>query len=168
MEPLDFAMLVLRVWVGIVILAHGINHARSLDGTASWFERVGFKQAKLQALASALVEIGVGVLLVLGLLTPLAAAGLAATMFVAFWSIHRKNGFFVFRPGEGWEYVATLAFSALAIGIAGPGEISIDHALGIADDVDGWVGFAIVLGGVVLAAGQLAATWRAPKPAGVE
>lgn len=168
MEPVDFAMLVLRVWVGIVILAHGANHARSLDGTASWFESVGFTQARLQALASALVEVGVGVLLILGLVTPLAAAGLAATMFVAYWSVHRKNGFFIFRPGEGWEYVATLGFASLAIGIAGPGQISIDHALGIAGDLDGWVGLVIVIAGIVLATAQLAAFWRPPQPASVE
>ena len=164
MEPIDFATLVLRIGVGLVIVAHGVNHARGLDGTSSWFESVGFKRARLQALLSALVEIGVGVLLVLGFLTPFAAAGLVATMFVAFWSVHRANGFFIFRPGEGWEYVGTLALAALAIAIAGPGEISIDHGIGIADDFDGWTGFIIGAGGVVAAAGQLVTFWRKPTP----
>lgn len=162
MEPIDFAMLVLRVGIGLVIIAHGANHARSLGGTASWFERVGFKNARLQASMSAWVEIGVGVLLVIGLLTPLASAGLVATMFVAFWAIHRHNGFFIFRPGEGWEYVGTLALAGLAVGIAGAGRASVDHALGITDDLSGWIGFLIVVAGVAAAGGQLAMFWRKP------
>ncbi len=164
MESLDVAMLVLRIWVGIVILLHGVNHARSLDGTAGWFGSVGFSSPKLQALASAVVEIGVGVLLIIGLLTPLAAAGLIATMFVAFWSIHRWNGFFIFRPGEGYEYVVTLAMAATAIAIVGAGSASIDSALGIDDNLDGWVGAALGLAGLVGGAGQLAMFWRKPAP----
>ena len=92
MEPLDVAMLVLRIWVGVVIALHGVNHAKSLEGTAQWFGSVGFSRSKFQALASAVVEISVGVLLIVGLLTPVAAAGLIATMFVAFWAIHRSHG----------------------------------------------------------------------------
>ena len=168
MEPTDFAMLVLRAGIGLVIIAHGVNHARSLDGTASWFEGVGFKQARLQAIASAVVEIGVGSLLILGLLTPLAAAGLIATMIVAFWSVHRTNGFFIFRPGEGWEYVGTLALTGLTIALAGPGQISVDNAIGIADDLDGWVGAFIAAGGVLAAASQLGLFWTAPAPAATD
>lgn len=143
MEPLDIAMLVLRVSVGAVAIAHGVNHGRNLDGTAAWFEKVGFRQARLQASLSAAGEVAVGSLLVLGLLTPIGAAGFAAVMVVAFWSIHRKNGFFIFRPGEGWEYVMTLLLCGLLIGTVGPGEWSIDHAAGIADDLDGWTGLLV-------------------------
>ncbi len=164
MEPLDVAMLVLRIWAGVAILLHGVNHAKSLEGTAGWFESVGFSSAKLQALASAVVEIGVGVLLIIGLLTPVAAAGLIATMFVAFWSIHRANGFFIFRPGEGYEYVVTLAMVGLAVAIAGAGRASIDNALGIVDNLDGWVGAAIAGAGLLSAAGQLATFWKKPAP----
>lgn len=166
MEPLDVAMLVLRIWAGVVILLHGVNHAKSLEGTAGWFESVGFSSPKLQALASAVVEIAIGVFLILGLLTPVAAAGLIATMFVAVWSIHRSNGFFIFRPGEGYEYVVTLAMVGLAIAITGAGWASIDNALGIVDDLDGWVGAAIAGAGLLAAAGQLAAFWNRPAPTG--
>lgn len=162
MEAIDYAMLVLRIGTGLVILAHGVNHARSLEGTAGWFASVGFRRAPLQALLSAITEIGVGILLVIGLGTPFAAAGLVATMLVAFWAVHRTNGFFIFRPGEGWEYVATLALIGLAIGIAGAGRMSVDQALGITDDLDGWVGAAIVVAGVAAAGGQLAIFWRPP------
>jgi putative oxidoreductase len=169
MEAFDWAMLVLRVWVAVVITSHGVNHARSLEGTASWFGKVGFRSPALQARASAVTEIGVGALLMVGLLTPLAAAGVIATMFVAFWSIHRHNGFFIFRPGEGYEYVVTLAVAALAIAITGAGSVSLDRALGIGVDLDGWVGFALALGGLAAGAAQLTMFWRrpvaAPQPA---
>ena len=106
MDTIDVGLLIIRSWVGLAILLHGVNHARSLDGTANWFASIGFRSAKLQAINSAIVEIGAGALLIIGLGTSPAAAGIFATMFVAFWTVHRSNGFFIFRPGEGYEYVA--------------------------------------------------------------
>ncbi len=167
MNELDFCLTLLRVWAGIVLLAHGINHARTQEGTAKWFAKKGFRSAALNAKISAGNEILLGLGLIAGLLTSLAAAGLAATMFVAFWSIHRFSGFFNFRrPDEGYEYVTTLAFVALVIAILGPGSISLDSAIGIADDLDGWLGAGIVGIGVVVACLQLAAFWRKPSPEG--
>jgi putative oxidoreductase len=164
---IDFVLTLLRVWAGIVILAHGINHGRTLDGTANWFAKKGFRSAPLNARISAVNEIALGLGLIAGLLTTVAAAGLAATMFVAFWAIHRFVGFFNFhRPDEGYEYVTTLAVVALAIAILGPGSISVDSALGIADDLDGWVGAGIVGAGLVVAFLQLAMFWRKPASGG--
>lgn len=168
MENIDYAMLLLRVWAGIVIIAHGINHGRTLDGTARWFESKGFRQPRMNAILSSGTELAVGVGLLAGLLTSLAAAGLASIMFVAFWSIHRFAGFFNFhRPDEGYEYVTTLAVVSLALAVAGPGSVSLDSALGIADDLDGLTGVAIFAGGLVLAFGQLATFWRRPGGEGV-
>lgn len=163
MDQFDFVFLMLRLWAGVVIIAHGVNHGRTLDGTANWFASKGFLKPRLNAMLSAGNEIAIGIGLILGLLTSVAAAGLAATMFVAFWSIHRFAGFFNFhRPDEGYEYVATLAVVSLAIAVAGPGSVSLDSAIGIADNLDGWVGAAIVAGGFLVAAGQLATFWRKP------
>lgn len=160
---LDVALLVLRLWAGIVMLAHGVNHARSLDGTGRWFARVGFRQPRLHALLSAGAEIAIGLALVAGLLTAVAAAGLAATMAVAFWTIHRFVGFFVFRrPDEGYEYVATLALLALALAVVGPGSISVDAVIGWADDLDGVTGLIVYVAGFGAAAAQLAVFWRRP------
>lgn len=165
MEGIDVALLVLRVWAGIVMIAHGFNHGRSLQGTANWFAKVGFRAPGLNAFLSASMELAVGAALIAGLLTPVAAAGLAATMFVAFWSIHRFAGFFVFhRPNEGFEYVLTLAAIALALAIVGPGSYSVDAVLGLDETLTGWVGAGIYGLGVVAAAGQLATFWRKPSP----
>jgi putative oxidoreductase len=160
MTAFDVAMLILRVGIGLVILAHGVNHARGRDRTTKWFGSIGFRSPGMQWFFSTATEIGVGVLLVVGALTSLAAAGLVAVMFVAFWSVHRTNGFFIFRPGEGWEYVATLALTGLVIAIGGPGTVSVDDAVDLAVKLDGWVGAAIVAAGLALAAVQLAVFFR--------
>jgi putative oxidoreductase len=163
MDKIDTAMLVLRVWMGIVMLAHGINHARTQEGTARWFEKVGFRSPQLNARLSAANEIAIGLALIAGLLTTIAAAGLVATMFVAFWAIHRFAGFFVFhRPDEGYEYVATLAVAALVLAILGPGSVSLDAAIGLDDNLNGALGAGIVGLGLLAGVGQLAAFWRKP------
>lgn len=166
MNKIDAVLLVLRVWAGIVMIAHGLNHGRSLEGTANWFARVGFRAPKLNAFLSASTEIAVGLGLLAGLLTPVVAAGLVATMFVAFWSIHRFAGFFVFhRPDEGFEYVATLAVIALVLAVAGPGSASVDAALDLDETLTGWLGAGIWGAGILAAIGQLAVFWRRPTEA---
>lgn len=163
MEPIDVALLVVRGWVGVVMIAHGVNHGRSLQGTARWFASTGFRQAKTNAFISSAAEVALGLALIAGILTPVAGAGVVATMFVAFWSIHRFAGFFVFhRPDEGYEYVATIAVVMLALAMIGPGALSVDAELGIADTLNGWTGAAIVGVGLVAGAGQLALFWRRP------
>lgn len=167
MNESDFALLVLRVWVGVVMLAHGINHARTQEGTTKWFDDVGFRSPRMNAMISAGAEVAIGAGLIAGLLTSVAAAALAATMLVAFWSIHRFVGFFVFkRPTEGYEYVVTLVVVAVVVAILGPGSVSIDSALGLADDLDGMVGALIVGVGLLAGAGQLAVFWRRPSGVG--
>ncbi len=166
MTAIDVALLLLRLWAAVVIIAHGVNHGRTQAGTAKWFASKGFKSPELNARISALNEIAIGLALIAGLLTSVAAAGLVATMFVAFWAIHRFAGFFNFhRPDEGWEYVATLSVIGVVLAIVGPGRYSVDEALGIAGNLDGWVGLAIIGAGLLVAAGQLATFWR--KPSGV-
>ena len=166
MDAFDVGMLVLRFGLGAVFLAHGIKHARGREKTSRWFGSIGFRSPDFQWFMSTATEIGVGVLLILGFLTSLAAAGLIGTMFVAYWTVHRPAGFFItafMKEGidvEGWEYVFTLGLAALALAIAGPGELSIDDGIGLAQNLDGWVGFALAAGGVAVALGQLATFWR--------
>jgi putative oxidoreductase len=169
LEELDIALLIVRVWLAVVMILHGINHGRNLEGTARWFESVGFRSARLNAQISSAGEIAIGLAIGVGLLTSPAAAGLAAMMFVAFWTIHRFAGFFNFhRPDEGYEYVATLAVVALAIAIIGPGSYSIDHALGLADDLDGAIGALIWAAGLAAGFVQTLIFWeRREKEAAV-
>jgi putative oxidoreductase len=164
-DAIDVALVLLRSGVWAVRLAHGINHIRpNIDGTASWFGSMGMRPPKLHAWLASITEIGCGLLLVVGLLTPFAAAGVVGVMFVA-WAInHRGNGFFIFRPGEGWEYVMTLGIVGVVIGAIGPGTWSLDEAFDLNDDFVGWPGLLIAtIGGVGGGAALLAAFWRPEK-----
>lgn len=172
-NAINLALLAFRVAVGIVFLAHGINHifrGGKIKGTAGWFESLGMRPGILHAWMASVVEVAAGAMLVLGLGMPLAGAGVIGTMLVALITNHRKNGFFIFRPGEGYEYVLFITFTALALGALGGGGWSIDRVL-VDHDVAGcnllygWKGFlvtAIAGGG---GAGLLLATcWRPNRP----
>jgi putative oxidoreductase len=162
MVSVDIASLVLRLAVGGTMIAHGWNHAFGggrLPGTARWFESIGIRPGRVHALFATVTELGAGTLLVLGLLTPLAAAAVVGTMAVALVANHLKNGFFIFRPGEGYEYVLMITLVACALGALGGGAWSADHLLGFR--VDGWAGLAIAaIAGGGGAALLLATSWR--------
>ena len=162
----DLALLVLRLTLGAVFLAHGYNHifgGGRIAGTGRWFESLGMRPGRLHAWLASLTEVGSGTLLVVGLLTPVAAAGVVGVMLVAWITNHRGNGFFIFRPGEGWEYVMTLTFLGFATAILGPGAWSVDAHAGLLR-LTGWTGFWIaVAAGAGGAAGLLVTFWRPPR-----
>ena len=147
------------------MLAHGINHifgGGKIEGTAGWFSSLGMKPGILHAWLASITEVVGGALLVLGLFTPLGGAAVIGTMTVALITNHRGNGFFIFRPGEGWEYVMTLIACGFTLCIVGAGEWSLDYALDIFDPpADNGLWLAIV--GFVSAIGLLAIFWR-PEP----
>jgi putative oxidoreductase len=153
-SSVDTALLLTRIVLGAVFLAHGINHifgGGKIAGTGRWFEGLGMRPGIVHAWVASLTEIGAGVLLVVGLATPLAGAGVVGVMLVAWITNHRKNGFFIFRPGEGWEYVMVLTM--------------LDGHVHTLTRLWGWPGFAISLGvGAVGAALLLLTCWR-PHPA---
>lgn len=157
---LDLGMLIARVAVGLTLAAHGYNHLfgpGGVSGTARWFGQIGLRPPRVHALLSGLLELGAGLSLVAGLLTPLACAGLVGTMSVAGVVAHRRNGFFVFN--EGFEYVLLLATMAVVIALVGPGAVSLDHLLGW--QLSGPGGVTIAAGGGLLGAAVLLATsWR--------
>ena len=159
----EFAGLILRSSVGTTLIAHGLRHGRTLDGTARWFESIGFRQPRLQAQASSAIEVGAGAALIAGAVTPLAASAIVGTMAVAARTVHVPNGFFI--TGEGYEYVATIAAASVAAATLGGGRYSVDGALGWDAQLSGVRGAVLATGlGLLGAAGQLAAFWR--KPAG--
>ena len=170
MDSVNIAAFVLRLAVGGTVIAHGWNHAfggGKLPGTARWFESIGIRPGRVHAMFATITELGAGGFLVLGLLTPLAAAGVVGTMLVALVANHRKNGFFIFRPGEGYEYVLMITLVACAIGSLGGGDWSVDNAIGFS--LTGWGGLAVAAaaggGGAAL---LLLTSWRpnlVPAPA---
>ena len=171
---LDIGALLIRIALGITMLAHGYNHAfggGKLPGTARWFESIGIRPGHVHALLATMTELGIAPLLFLGFLTPLAGAGALGVMLVALIANHLKNGYFIFRTGEGYEYVLFIAFTALALSALGGGGWSLDHLL-VKHDIAGchllygWKGLLVTAvaggGGAAL---LLATCWRPNPPA---
>lgn len=155
----NLVLLALRLVFGVFMAVHGLNKFRGLDGTAKWFAGIGMRWPAVQARLAATTEVGAGLLLAAGLLTPLASAGIIAVMLVAIRVAHWTTGFFVFHEGQGWEYCGAIATVVWCIATVGPGEWSLDHALDIT--FSGWTGAvvaaAVGIGGAVL---QLAISYR--------
>ena len=166
-SSVDMGLLIARVVVGAVFIAHGVNHiygGGKIAGTARWFESLGMRPGILHAWTASLTEIGAGVLLVAGFLTPLGGAGVVGVMLVAWITNHLKNGFFIFRPGEGWEYVMVLTAMGVVVGTLGPGQWSIDGHVSALQNLWGWPGFGISLGAGALGAALLLAVYWRPQP----
>ena len=158
----DLIMFVFRVLVGLTFAAHGyakMFKGGRIEGTAGWFDSMGMKPGRVHAYLASLTEMGSGVLLALGLLTPFAAAAMVGVMIVAGWTVHRDNGFFI--VSEGWEYTFVVALMAVVIGGLGPGGWSVDAAIGLADDLNGYAGLVIAAGiGAAAGIAQIALFYR--------
>ncbi|MFD9222682.1 DoxX family protein [Streptomyces sp. NPDC060064] len=152
----DLGLLVLRVGTGAVLAAHGSQKlfgwfgGGGLDATAKGMEAMGFHPGRESAVAAGLGEAGGGALLALGLATPAAGAAAAGAMAGAV-AVHMPAGFF--NQGGGFEYPAFLGFTSAAIGLAGAGRYSLDHATDHRFDQP-WV-VAVAFLGSALAAGAV-------------
>lgn len=135
-NPMDTALLILRLVVGLYVTAHG---AQKLFG---WFEghgfsgtqgfvggMLGYRPAWLWTLAVGLAEFAGGLLFVLGLLSPIGAIGIAAAMLSATLVPHWSKG--PFATKGGYEQTLTNLAVAVGVGLAGPGAYSLDQLLGI-------------------------------------
>ena len=169
-DALNFALLLARVWIGIVMFVHGWRHVKALQsgpGMANWLESLGLRNGPLQAQLLTWSEVVVGPVLALGLLTPVAYGAVASLMLVAFITNHRDKGFFITaRPTEGWEYVMSLAVLGIALGTVGPGQWSLDHALDLSFPFE--PNKALVVAAVVGIGGTalyLLTFWRPPAAA---
>ncbi len=149
---MEFGLLLIRAVVGLALAAHGAQKlfgafgGHGLAGTGGWFESIGFRPGKPMAAMAGLGELGGGLLLALGLLTPLAAAAIIAVMVAATLSVHLDKGFF--GQDGGYELPAINAAAAAGLAFIGPGPISLDAALGI--DLAGatWGVIALLLGAI--------------------
>jgi putative oxidoreductase len=147
---MEIGLLLLRSAVGLTLAAHGAQKlfgwfgGYGLDGTGGFLETLGFRPGRRQALIAGLVEFGGGLLLALGLLTPVAAAAIVAVMLVAVVAVHLKAGFFV--TGGGYEYNLVIAVAALAVAFTGPGALSVDALLGLELSGAFWGTAALIAG----------------------
>jgi len=151
MDTINLSLLILQLGIGLTFAAHGAQKVFGWwggPGLAGWEDamtQMGFRPAKLFALSSALTELGGGLLLAVGFLTPLAAAALVAQAVVIVGHVHWSNGFFNARSGI--EFPLLLGIGAAAVGVAGGSAIGVDSFVGFA--LEPSVGVAAVVAGIV-------------------
>jgi putative oxidoreductase len=132
------AVAILRVVLGIVFFAHGAQKmlgwfgGRGFSGTMGFFANNLHIPAAFAFLAIAAEFFG-GLGLIVGLLTRIAAFGIAVNMVVAILTVHLHFGFFMnwmgAQKGEGFEYHLLVLAMTLLLMIKGGGAASVDRAI---------------------------------------
>ena len=159
--------LLLRVTVGGLFVGHGTQKlfgwfdGHGLEATSNMFDSLGMRPGRRNAIAAGVAEAGGGAALAAGFATPLAAATLTSVMLTAINRVHLKNG--PWSTNGGYEYNAVLIAAVLALAEVGPGELSLDHALGQERSGPGWAVLALALG-IAGAVGAHIAAESTPAP----
>ena len=152
-------LLIIRAFIGLLLFAHGTQKlfgwygGHGLEGTGGFFASLGHRPGKAMAALAGMSEAGGGLLLTLGLVTPLAVAMIVGVMTVAAISVHGKNG--LWATNGGYELPLTNAVVAVGIGFTGAGSWSVDNAVGL--HLSGWAwGLLALVVGLIAASIQLA------------
>jgi putative oxidoreductase len=166
---MDLGRLLVRFTVGGTFFVHGTQKlfgwfgGYGPDGTGQFFESLGLRPGRRNAIVAGSTETGCGILVALGLATPLAAAGLSAVMITALRTAVWNEGI---KPATG-EHEVLLAAAALALTETGPGAPSLDSAFGL--ERGGWAWTLAALGagaaGSAMAIGMGRQQPAAPAPA---
>jgi putative oxidoreductase len=145
-----------RAVIGSLFIGHGTQKlfgwfdGPGLEGTEQMMGALEMRPTRANAMAAGITEAAGGALLVLGAATPLAASSLIGTMFTAIRKVHQPKGPWVSQGG--WEYNAVLIASLVALIDAGPGEVSVDAALGRDEWGPGWALAGLATGAAASAA----------------
>ncbi len=155
----NIGVLIVRIVVGCLMAGHGAQKlfgwfgGHGLKGTASWMESMNMRPGKTWALMAGVSEFGGGLLTALGFLNPLGSLGTIGAMGMATAKAHWGKP--IWETSGGAELPAIYAAVALGVGIAGPGDISLDKAFGIRLPRR-----LIFIPGLLLAAGTIAAALK--------
>lgn len=130
----DWALLVVRLAVGIPLVVSGVGKvlnagpkAKGIDAFAEFLTTLGIPMPGVFAWVIGLIELVGGLMLLIGLLSRLAALLVATDMLVAMVLVHLPNGYPV--TDGGVELTLTLLLLGLALMLSGPGKLSAEHAL---------------------------------------
>jgi len=151
-------LLVLRLVLGLTLAAHGAQklfgwfEGPGLAGFATNLEDLGVRPGRIWAVVSAVVEFGGGLLVALGLLTPVAALFLVGDLLIAILTVHLTRGFW--NHNGGFEFPLVLIGGFIGISLIGPGSFSLDRVIRLSlPEPATWLAIVIVvLLGVVAAA----------------
>lgn len=130
---LALGLLLVRLVVGLLFIGHGAQKlfgwfgGYGPKGTGGWMDSVGIKPGVVMAVLAGLMELLGGVLFAAGLLTPLAAVLIAATMLGAIVKVHGPNG--LWSTANGYEYQLVLLVVAIGVALTGAGAYSLDALL---------------------------------------
>ena len=156
---MDIGLLILRLAVGLTMAAHGGQKlfgwfgGYGIAGTGGFMESLGFRPGKVHATLAGLSELVGGLLIALGLLTPVGSALVLTVMVVAIGSVHLPKGFFV--SDGGFEYNLVIMAAVVSLAFMGPGAYSLDAVQGL--ELSGWIpGVVALVAGLVLGGGALA------------
>ena len=135
--PNDWALTILRLAAGIMILPHGLQKTFGCFGGAGFSAQMaGFERGHIPAVFAFLAimaEFLGGIGLILGALTRIAAFGLAVNMVVAIYVLNWQNGFFMNwtgrQKGEGFEFHMLVIAMAIVLMARGGGAASVDRAI---------------------------------------
>jgi putative oxidoreductase len=125
----DAAILVLRLALGLMFAAHGLQKAFGLfggpgiGGFSEMLSGLGFKPSLLWAYVAAYAELVGGILLAVGFLTRGAASVLLILIVVAAFKVHLSKGFFLSQGG--FEYAFIIFSICLALILLGPGKFTL-------------------------------------------
>lgn len=125
----DIVLLLARTALGVILIAHGWQKFNewTLAGTASAFGDMGVPAPGVTSAIAASAELIGGVMVLIGLLTPLVAVLNILILLSAFFLVHVEAGVFV--DNGGYELVLGLAAGLLLIAARGAGKFSIDALL---------------------------------------
>jgi len=150
-------LLIVRVVLGLLMAAHGSQKllgwfgGHGLAGTAGFFDSIGFRPGRFFATLASATEVTSGLLLALGFLGPVGPALIISVMIVAAVSMHLKNG--LFAANGGIEVPLLYGVVAAGLLLTGPGQYSLDAALGLgylATPMFAWAALAVgVVGGIM-------------------
>jgi putative oxidoreductase len=166
--------LAVRLVIGGLFIGHGTQKlfgwfgGPGRSGTEGMMESIQMRPAKVHAVLAGATETVGGGLLAVGLATPLASAALTGVMTTAIRKVHLPNG--PWAANGGWEYNAVLIGAVTALAETGPGDLSLDHALGTERSGPLWALASLATGVatafVTMAAGRRGGPGRSRAPRG--
>jgi len=158
-----------RMTIGLLFVGHGTQKlfgwfgGGGPEGTGRFFDQAGVRPGRRNAVLAGAAEAGGGLLFGLGAATPIGAAAISGSMITAIRKVHWERG--IWSTSGGYEYNLVLLAAVFGLTENGPGELSVDGALGRPRWGTGWALAALAAAASASAAVVAAAEHEGAQPA---